>query len=227
MKLQLFPRKKNLTLFLLLIISFLLYSVLARRGFLIPLVDIPQVLCLNGCPSPLTIHSPPSGNKLLNYNQPLTRIITTTIDKDKTSILIEKSKHKLTLYYNQKPIKSYPVVFGSSPTGDKVREGDRKTPEGIFRIKDLYPHGEWSKFIWLDYPNPTSWRKHFQAKIQGKIPWYHSIGGQVGIHGVPTGTDNMIDNRTNWTWGCPSLKNQDVNEIYQVIQINTLVEIRP
>ncbi|MDJ0617114.1 MAG: L,D-transpeptidase [Calothrix sp. MO_192.B10] len=227
MKLKLLYTKKSLTFFLIVIGGSLLYLVLVRRGFLIPLTDIPEVLCLNGCPSPQKIHNPTPENGLLNYNQPLNKLITPTIDQDKTSILIEKSKHKLTLYYNQKPIKSYPVVFGSNPKGDKLREGDNKTPEGILRIKDLYPHPQWSKFIWLDYPNPPSWRNHFQAKMQGKLPWYHSIGGQVGIHGVPPGTNGMIDNRTNWTWGCPSLKNQDVNEIYQVVKIGTLVEILP
>lgn len=49
----------------------------------------------------------------------------------------------------------------------------------------------------------------------------------MGIHGVPKGTDRIIDDRNNWTWGCPSLKNQDVNEIYEVVQVGTLVEILP
>jgi lipoprotein-anchoring transpeptidase ErfK/SrfK len=37
----------------------------------------------------------------------------------------------------------------------------------------------------------------------------------------------MVDNRTNWTWGCPSLKNQDVDELYKVVKIGTLVEVVP
>ncbi|WP_235526544.1 L,D-transpeptidase family protein [Nostoc piscinale] len=131
------------------------------------------------------------------------------------------------MYYDLKPVKSYPVVFGSNSVGDKYGEGDKRTPEGILKVRDLYPHPQWSKFIWLDYPNGQSWRKHFQAKINGKLAWHIPIGGQVGIHGVPIGTDKMISDRYNWTLGCPSLKNQDVDELYQWVEKDTVVEILP
>lgn len=174
-----------------------LYLLLARQGFIMPFTEIPEVLCLTGCLSQQVLHTPPTGKEFLNYNQPLSQLINSTNVKDKTSILIEKSKHRLTIYYEQKPLKSYPVVFGGNPTGDKLQQGDNRTPEGVLRIKDLYPHPQWSKFLWLDYPNPQSWRKHFQAKTQGKIAWSQPIGGEVGIHGVPQGGDNTIDDRTN------------------------------
>ncbi|NET50802.1 MAG: L,D-transpeptidase [Merismopedia sp. SIO2A8] len=140
---------------------------------------------------------------------------------------IEKSKHRLTVFYDAQPIKSYPVVFGKNSMGDKRHEGDRKTPEGIFRIRDRYPHPDWSKFLWLDYPTPQSWRKHYQAKVSGNINWLLPIGGQIGIHGVPTSGDRLIEEQTNWTWGCPSMKNEDVDELYTVVEVGTLVEIVP
>jgi murein L,D-transpeptidase YafK len=220
--------QNQIKIILLLVCSIsTIYFLLARLGFIFPLRDIPEVLCFKGCKSPQAIHSAISRNELLNYSQSVEELIGETVNKHKTSILIEKSKHRITLYYNQKPIKSYPVVFGSSPKGDKLKEGDKRTPEGIYQIKDLYPHPSWSKFMWLNYPNAASWRKHFQAKTQGKISWFDSIGGEVGIHGVPQGSDEMVDNRTNWTWGCPSLKNQDVDELYKVVKIGTLVEVVP
>ncbi|MEM1392815.1 MAG: L,D-transpeptidase [Cyanobacteria bacterium P01_D01_bin.116] len=220
-------KNRRKIIFLLIFSTFALYFLLARLGFIFPLTDIGKVLCLTDCESPQTIHSAISGNELLNYSQTVEELIGENIDKNQTSVLIEKSKYRITLYYNQKPIKSYPVVFGSSPQGDKQREGDRRTPEGIFRIKDLYPHPSWSKFIWLDYPNAASWRKHFQAKSQGKISWFDSIGGEVGIHGVTRGSDKIIDTKQNWTWGCPSLKNQDVDELYKVVKVGTLIEVAP
>lgn len=88
---------------------------------------------------------------------------------------------------------------------------------------DLYPHPGWSKFLWLDYPNKYSWRKHFQAKLAGKINWNDSIGSEIGIHGTPS--DNLIEKKENWTLGCISLKNKDVDELYQVVQAGTEVEI--
>ena len=192
-----------------------------------PVEQITQVLCFQDCQPEPQLHTPLAKDELLNYDQPLEQLVTTANNNKKISLLIEKSRHRLTLYYDLKPLKSYPVVFGTNPVGDKQAEGDSKTPEGILQIKDLYPHPQWSKFLWLDYPNTRSWRKYFQAKTSGKLPWHIPIGGEVGIHGVPVGRDNMISDRYNWTLGCPSLENKDVDELYQWVQKGTVVEILP
>ncbi|MEA5575747.1 L,D-transpeptidase [Anabaena sp. UHCC 0451] len=216
-----------LNIILFFVTGSVFYGLLLRTGLIFPVTAIPEVLCISNCQTEQKIHNPIIGDELLNYDQPIEKLITQPINKQKTSILIEKSKHRLTIYYELKPIKSYPVVFGANPTGDKRGEGDKKTPEGILQIKDLYPHPQWSKFMWLNYPNNQSWRKHFQAKINGELAWNIPIGGEVGIHGVPAGGDEMIDARNNWTLGCPSLKNKDVDELYQWVKKGTIVEILP
>jgi L,D-transpeptidase catalytic domain len=228
------PLKKNdlsyrkiLTTLVLLVIGFGFYLLLIRLGFMLPLNEISEVLCIKPCQPEKKLHTPPPGVHLLNYDKSLAQLVATGNNKKDISLLIEKSKYRLTLYYNLKPLKSYPVVFGTNPTGDKQGEGDRRTPEGILQIKDLYSHPQWSKFLWLNYPNAQSWRKHFQAKANGQLAWYFPVGGQVGIHGVPIGADRMIDDRQNWTWGCPSLNNKDVDELYQWVQVGTVVEIVP
>jgi len=203
------------------------YFFLIRLGLIMPLWQIPSVFCLNSCEPKQPVHPIRSSEQLLNYNQSLQQLLGDNLERDKVSILIEKSKYRLTLFYNLEPIKSYPVVFGGSPTGDKFHEGDRKTPEGIYQIRDLYPHPSWSKFIWLDYPTPQSWREHFQAKLGGKINWLLPIGGEIGIHGVPSGSDSLIEERRNWTLGCISLTNNDVNDLYQFVSKGTVVEIVP
>ena len=118
-----------------------------------------------------------------------------------------------------------PVVFGADPIKDKLMQGDRCTPEGKFRVRDLYPHKKWSKFIWIDYPNATSWEKHKAAKTNGLIPQNAEVGGEIGIHGVPPGYDYAIDERMNWTLGCISLKNKHVDELYLIMIKGMLVEI--
>lgn len=220
-------RQKIVIILLLLLSGSLFYLLLVRLNLMVPLSELPQLLCITNCQPEQNFHPSLAGNQLLNYDKSLEQLISQTNNKNQVSVLIEKSKHRLTLYYDLKPIKSYPVVFGTNSVGDKYSEGDRRTPEGIFTIKDLYPHPQWSKFIWLDYPNAQSWRKHFQAKVDGKLPWQIPIGGEVGIHGVPVGTDRMIDDRHNWTWGCPSLKNKDVDELYKWVKQGTVVEILP
>ena len=164
-------------------------------------------------------------NAPLNYEKQISELIQ-DINKDSISILIEKSEYKLTILYNDKKIKSYPVVFGSNPVDDKLRQGDSCTPEGIFKVRAFYPHKSWSKFIWIDYPTASSWKKHNAAKSNGIISQNSSIGGEIGIHGVPADYDNMIDEKYNWTLGCISLKNVDVNEIYKFIKVGTKIEIR-
>ncbi len=166
-----------------------------------------------------------SQNDYLNYEKQISELIA-NIDKDSVSILIEKSEYKLTMLYCNEKIKSYPVVFGSNPIDDKLRQGDSCTPEGIFKVRALYPHKSWSKFIWIDYPTEDSWKKHNTAKSSGLITENASIGGEIGIHGVPKGYDNMIDEKYNWTLGCISLKNPDINEIYSIIKVGTKIEIR-
>ena len=201
------------------------YFVAIKLGYLFPINILWRILTDVEHSQPL--HSPPDYRQLLNYDRPISDILNPgTLDPSKTSILIDKSQGTLTLYYDLQPIKSYPVVFGGSPTGDKLREGDRKTPEGIFKVRDMYPHSGWSKFIWLDYPTANSWRNHLKAKKQGIIPISATIGGEIGIHGVPLGSDDIIDRKNNWTLGCISLKNKDVDELYRAIKTGTTVEIR-
>ena len=38
---------------------------------------------------------------------------------------------------------------------------------------------------------------------------------------------SLIEQRSNWTWGCISLKNRDVDELYRFVGDGTLVEIVP
>jgi len=163
---------------------------------------------------------------LLNKNQAISSLINLKqLDKKAVVIVVEKSKYKLTVYYQNKPIKSYAIVLGANPKDDKLRQGDKRTPEGIFRVKELYYHSEWSKFILLDYPNQDSWRKFLQAKARGEVKANDDIGGEIGIHGVKKDQDWLIDRKVNWTWGCVSLKNKDVDEIYPLLQRGTTIEI--
>ncbi|MGD1849861.1 MAG: murein L,D-transpeptidase family protein [Cyanophyceae cyanobacterium] len=193
-----------------------------------PLTDLPSVIWLSFFPSEPAFHpqlGEPDDDVLLNSDTPLQQLLGAETGEGNVTILVEKSKYRLTIFRDRKPIKSYPVVFGGSPEGDKLREGDQKTPEGVYFVRDLYPHVGWSKFIWLDYPRAESWREHFQAKFSGHLAWNAPIGGEIGIHGIPEGSESDIEKRSNWTLGCVSLTNEDVDEIYEFIGSGTLIEI--
>jgi murein L,D-transpeptidase YafK len=165
-------------------------------------------------------------DSLLNYNLPLKGLIDSLeLKGEAIRLLICKSQYTLTVIVKNKPIKTYPVVLGPNPIDDKRMEGDGCTPEGIFGIRNMYPHRSWTKFIWIDYPNDESREKHRLSKQKGEIPETATIGGEIGIHGVPDGNDALIEERINWTAGCISLKTADINEIYENISKSTIVEI--
>lgn len=141
------------------------------------------------------------------------------------NILIDKSEYTLQVYHKDSLLITYPCVFGFNEVDDKHQEGDGCTPDGEFGIRSMYPHKNWSYFIWVDYPNEESWRRFKARKADGTIEAGGTIGGEIGIHGVPEGSDDLISSRTNWTLGCISLTNADVTDLYKSINKTTTMEI--
>ena len=141
-------------------------------------------------------------------------------------IVIDKTKYELSVFDSKGWLVTYPVVFGSSDLRDKLYAGDKKTPEGMFTIIQKKVHPKWDRFMMLDYPTKESYNKFNQRKAEGVIPVNATIGGGIGIHGTWPHEDYAIDNYDNWTEGCISLKNKDVEELYKMISIGTVVVIR-
>jgi murein L,D-transpeptidase YafK len=178
------------------------------------------------------------GSLLFKNNN--TTTTTTTVGTYKTSkarktmaspqspvrIVIDKSDYELHVYDAKGWYATYPVVFGNNPLLDKKMEGDRCTPEGTFKITAKKPHNKWSRFMLLDYPNGESLAKFKERKQRGEIPKNATPGGGVGIHGTFPHEDFIIDRYKNWTLGCISLKNSDVQEIYSFIPVGTPVTIK-
>jgi murein L,D-transpeptidase YafK len=150
----------------------------------------------------------------------------THLNKNSFTVLISKSKYSLTLIdATGQWISSYPVVFGSKDLGDKMMQGDRKTPEGTFHIVAKRKHEKWNRFISIDYPNAESVEKFNARKAEGLIPANAKIGGEIGIHGVWPHEDYAIDQYQNWTEGCISTKNNYIEELFEILPIGTTVII--
>ena len=165
-------------------------------------------------------------NSLINIDIPLVVLIDSLqVKQHNISIQIDKSDYLLMVLNKDVILKSYRMVLGSNPKNDKRMEGDRCTPEGTFHIVSKYPHKNWRKFIWIDYPNDESRRKFNKSKLNGEIPKDAEIGGEVGIHGTSENGEYLIDEKVNWTWGCISLKRNDVDEIYPYINESTEIII--
>jgi lipoprotein-anchoring transpeptidase ErfK/SrfK len=141
-------------------------------------------------------------------------------------VIIDKSDYELSVYDAKGWYCTYPVVFGNSSLADKKMEGDKNTPEGSFQIASKRVHDKWHRFLSLNYPTQESWAKFNQRKQKGEIPSSARIGGGIGIHGTWPHEDFQIDRYKNWTMGCISMKNEDVEDLYKYVPTGTKIIIR-
>ena len=136
-------------------------------------------------------------------------------------IVVEKSKRTLTLMDRRKAVRTYKVALGGQPVGAKDRQGDHKTPEGIYSVDAKNPNSQFYKALHISYPNQAD---RANARKLGVSP-----GGDVEIHGLGSkwGWLGAKHRLTDWTDGCVALTNEEIDEIYPLIKVGTPVEIRP
>lgn len=143
-------------------------------------------------------------NKFKTYNGP-----------EVTSIQVHKTDRKMYLLHNDKVLKSYDVALGFAPTGHKQVEGDGKTPEGTYFIDRRNPNSEFHLSLGISYPNQADRER---AAALGQSP-----GGDIFIHGW---SRNPI-RRRDWTAGCISVKDREMEMIYAMVKEGTVIHILP
>lgn len=134
-------------------------------------------------------------------------------------IVVEKAARRMTLMQDGKPVRTYRIALGFKAEGDKVRQGDGKTPEGEFTIDRRNPESAFHLSLGLDYPRPED---RARAAAGGYSP-----GGDIFIHGQPNGIPDGFKLKGDWTAGCVALTNEEMREVWAVTPIGTKVEIRP
>jgi murein L,D-transpeptidase YafK len=140
-------------------------------------------------------------------------------------LIVDKSEYELQVYDDEGWFATYPVVFGNKSLDDKMMEGDRKTPEGNYKIISKRPHEKWYKIMVLDYPTKADYAKFNQRKAKGLIPKTAKIGGGIAIHGTWPRDEMVVDYFQNWTNGCVALKNDEMEELFNMLPIGTKVTI--
>jgi L,D-transpeptidase catalytic domain len=78
------------------------------------------------------------------------------------SIIVTKSKRRLQLFSQGNLVRTYRVGLGLSPVEDKIRAGDRRTPEGEFYICMKNSHSQFYLSLGLSYPN----QKHAERGLR-------------------------------------------------------------
>lgn len=136
-------------------------------------------------------------------------------------IIVEKGKRELTLYANKKKLKTYRIVLGGNPVGDKEREGDSKTPEGRYTIDAKNPNSSFHKSLHISYPDKTD---RAQARRRGVPP-----GGAIMIHGTPEYIAALYATGIfpDWTAGCIAVTNAEMDEIFRTVRIGATIVIKP
>jgi murein L,D-transpeptidase YafK len=136
-------------------------------------------------------------------------------------ILVNESKRQLLVYSNGTLLKTYRISLGRNPIGAKEFQGDNKTPEGLYFINDKNPYSGYHKNLGISYPN-THDIEH--SKTLGK-----PVGGDIKIHGYKNGLGfiGKFWRWRDWTFGCIAMTNKDVDELYKVVKIGTIIAIKP
>lgn len=141
-------------------------------------------------------------------------------------IIVDKSEYELYVYDEEGWYATYPIVFGSKDLSDKMREGDKRTPDGHFKVILKKIHKKWGPELLLDYPNETSVQKFNERKTKGLISKSARIGNGIAIHATRPNEEWAIDNFYNWTDGCVSVKYTEMKDLYSYIPVGTPVTIR-
>ncbi|MGZ3789952.1 MAG: L,D-transpeptidase family protein [Bacteriovorax sp.] len=158
-------------------------------------------------------------------------------------VRVFKSERRLELVTQDNQIfKTYKVMLGRNPEGRKTKEGDNKTPEGPYTLDFKNDTSRFHKSIHISYPNAQD---ILRARQSGVKP-----GGDIMLHGLPNDLfeirgwltsiapdlDPLYYNedvvRTNilnydWTSGCIAVKDDEIDEIYSLLDVPTKIIINP
>ena len=141
-------------------------------------------------------------------------------------IIIDKSDYELKVYDDEGWYATYPIVFGSKDLSDKMKEGDKRTPDGSFKVILKKYHKQWGPELLLDYPNDISVQKFNERKANGLVPKNARIGNGIAIHATRPQEEWTVDNFYNWTDGCVSVKYTEMKDLYNYIPLGTPVTIQ-
>ncbi len=148
-------------------------------------------------------------------------------------ILVTKSARRIELYSAGVLVRRYKIGLGLSPVEDKVRQGDRRTPEGEFYVFTKNDKSAFYLSLGLSYPNIEDAERGLRdnlisrrqydtivraIKRKATPPQNTALGGDIYIHGNGASSD--------WTWGCVALENADMKELFDAVSVGTPVTIK-
>lgn len=147
-------------------------------------------------------------NKFKSYNGPLV-----------TQVVVNKGARQMFLLSGSTLLRTYRIGLGNDPIGHKQFEGDGRTPEGNYFIDRRNPNSTYHLSIGISYPNPTDVER---AALVGK-----SAGSDIFIHGRGAMGKALVTGNWDWTAGCITVSDREVEEIYAMVRDGTPIQINP
>lgn len=147
-------------------------------------------------------------------------------------IVVRKSERKLFLYDKDELVRTYNIVLGFAPNGDKSVEGDGKTPLGEFYVAVKNPNSKFTLSLGLSYPNLAAAERGLREKLitreqydaiikalsENKMPPQDTaLGSYIYIHGGGTAKD--------WTEGCVALDDAQIAELFEAVPVGAKVVV--
>lgn len=139
-----------------------------------------------------------------------------SINNDITKIEVYKQKRKMLLYSENEVIQEYSISLGFQPIGKKIKEGDGKTPEGVYKIDAKNENSSCYKNLGVSYPNSSDRANGY-------------TGGLIKIHGLKNGFGfvGKFHRFYDWTDGCIAVTDLEMEELFQNVTIGTKLIIYP
>ena len=157
-----------------------------------------------------------------------------------THVEVRKSEHRLVAFCDGGAQVEFSVALGRE-RGAKLRAGDERTPEGLYRVSGPPRPSRFHLFIPIDYPSTADaqrardrgelslgqYQEILRAIGAGSSPPHDTpLGGGLGFHGEGErwkGDSPYID----WTNGCIALADADIDFLVERIELGTSVEVLP
>jgi murein L,D-transpeptidase YafK len=136
-------------------------------------------------------------------------------------VIVHKAARKLQLMAAGRVIASYRIALGRAPDGPKRREGDGRTPEGVYTVDWRNANSNFHRSLHVSYPR--AWDDQRAER------WGVSPGGEIMLHGLPNGVsaERIGHPYVDWTNGCIALTNEEIDEVWARVDDGTTIIIYP
>ena len=135
-------------------------------------------------------------------------------------VVILKKQHQMMLLQHRHAFKTYSISLGRGGVEPKQRQGDHRTPEGLYTIDSRKRNSTFHWALHVSYPSDSDRQRASKLGVQP--------GSDIEIHGLPNGIGwlGWLHRLVDWTDGCVAVTNSEIEEIWGLVPVGTPVEIK-